>query len=99
MSDHTTDTSWASKAACKKTGPTIFYPEHGAPGLQQTIRQAKAICALCEVQQQCLDYALRNEAMGIWGGKTDKERRQIRSRLNIQMNINGLTAGVRSHQK
>ena len=99
MGDQSVDTSWASKANCKKKGPTIFYPERDEPSLHRMVREAKAICALCTVQAECLDYALRNEAIGIWGGKTDQERRRIRSQLGIQMNVNGLTTAVRAHQK
>jgi WhiB family redox-sensing transcriptional regulator len=38
---------------------------------------AKAICARCPVQPQCLAYALRvDETLGIWGGYTEVERRR-----------------------
>jgi WhiB family redox-sensing transcriptional regulator len=40
--------------------------------------RALAICATCPVQRECLDYALEaRERFGIWGGKTEKQRRQI----------------------
>ncbi len=43
---------------------------------------AKAICANCCVQGDCLDYAIRiRESHGIWGGLNEGERRVIMARL------------------
>lgn len=40
--------------------------------------RAKAICATCSVQQECLDYALRiREQHGIWGGLSESERKPL----------------------
>lgn len=73
----------------KQIHPDIFYPEpylynekHKSVGpnilMKQQVKQAKAICAICPVKQECLDYALRNEEVyGIWGGKTTRERAKI----------------------
>lgn len=41
------------------------------------ILAAKAICDRCCVRESCLDYALKNEPVGIWGGHTGAERKQI----------------------
>ena len=42
--------------------------------------EAKALCATCPVQRECLEFALVNsEKFGIWGGKSSCERRRIRS--------------------
>jgi hypothetical protein len=39
---------------------------------------AKGLCASCEVQMECLDYAIEaNETVGIWGGLGAKERRPL----------------------
>lgn len=43
----------------------------------------KRVCGNCTVQDQCLDYALKNEVHGWWAGTTDYNRRQIRKKLNI----------------
>lgn len=40
------------------------------------------ICRQCEVQAQCLQYALDNfEHQGIWGGMGPNERQAYRQRL------------------
>ncbi|MDU5308733.1 MAG: WhiB family transcriptional regulator, partial [Varibaculum cambriense] len=42
-------------------------------------REAKAVCELCEVRDECLSYALENdERFGIWGGLSERERRRLR---------------------
>lgn len=41
-------------------------------------RRAKAICAICPVRLECLQYALRiNEQHGVWGGLNEQERRAL----------------------
>jgi hypothetical protein len=46
---------------------------------------AKSICRDCVVRVQCLSYGLYHESYGIWGGATERERRQMRRKLNILM--------------
>lgn len=68
---------WMSDAACAEVGPEMFFPEKGG-----STRNAKAICAGCTVAAQCLDYAMRNdERFGIFGGKSERERRRLRKSL------------------
>jgi WhiB family redox-sensing transcriptional regulator len=65
--------SWRSKAACNGLDPSIFYPDE-----TEDPSDAKAVCALCPVQVQCLEHALgRREKEGIWGGCTERDRRRI----------------------
>jgi WhiB family redox-sensing transcriptional regulator len=41
-------------------------------------RAAKRVCASCAVRVECLAYALRsNEQLGVWGGMTENERRDL----------------------
>jgi WhiB family redox-sensing transcriptional regulator len=41
-------------------------------------KAAKAVCDLCEVEAECLDYALRNHILtGIWGGTGEKDRKAM----------------------
>jgi Transcription factor WhiB len=54
--------------------PAIFFPAQGAP-----VSAARAICAQCPHQPECLALGLR-EKYGIWGGTTEMERRSIRRR-------------------
>lgn len=73
--------SWESRAACLDSDPDLFFPiAPSGPALQQ-IAQAKAICARCPVRRECLQYALATHQIhGVWGGTSEEERHQLRSR-------------------
>ena len=65
---------WMADGLCAQVDPELFYPESGAPN-----RDAKRICAGCEVRAECLAYALAHrERFGVWGGTTERERRRLR---------------------
>ena len=66
--------SWQDYANCRGADADLFFPERGA-----STRKAKAICAACDVRQECLDYAIASgEKFGIWGGMSERERRRVR---------------------
>lgn len=68
--------AWQADALCAQTDPEAFFPEKGG-----STRDAKKICAQCEVKAECLEYALANdERFGIWGGLSERERRRLRRR-------------------
>ncbi len=68
--------AWQTDSLCAQTDPEAFFPEKGG-----STRDAKKICASCEVRNQCLEYALKNdERFGIWGGLSERERRKLRKR-------------------
>lgn len=65
---------WYELAVCAQTDPEAFFPEKGG-----STREAKRVCAGCPVMQECLEYALANdERFGIWGGKSERERRRMK---------------------
>jgi WhiB family redox-sensing transcriptional regulator len=70
--------SWWTRAACASADPELFFPIATAgPALRQVSR-AKAICARCPIQQECLSYALdAGSIQGVWGGMTEEERRSL----------------------
>lgn len=72
---------WRQRAACRDQDPDLFFPIGSTgPALDQAER-AKAVCARCEVCDQCLEWAqTTSQAAGIWGGKTEDERRSLRRR-------------------
>lgn len=68
--------AWQEMALCAQTDPEAFFPEKGG-----STREAKRVCASCEVREQCLEYALANdERFGIWGGLSERERRKLKRR-------------------
>jgi hypothetical protein len=56
--------------------PATFFPERGA----EATREAREVCSTCPVTAECLDYAMvTRERDGVWGGKSGRQRRQLRS--------------------
>ncbi len=73
---------WQDKAACRSPQVTaLFYPPYTPESKSDRIAReayAKSICQGCCVSQDCLNYALRiDEPHGIWGGKTELERKKL----------------------
>jgi WhiB family redox-sensing transcriptional regulator len=73
-------TDWRHRSACRDEDPELFHPVGSdGPALFQ-IAEAKAVCALCPVQSECLEWALAMGVDGVWGGTSDKERRAHKQR-------------------
>lgn len=68
------DLAWQSLANCRGMDAELFFPTRGGD-----VRDMKAVCFECEVREECLEYSLKNgEKFGIWGGKSERERRRLR---------------------
>ena len=64
---------WQDLGACRTLPVEIFFPP-----AEQEAEEAKSVCAVCEVRQLCLEFALAaGERFGIWGGLTTQERRSL----------------------
>ena len=71
---------WQTRANCLGVDPDLFFPERGA-----STKEAKSVCAGCEVKPECLEYALSNgEKFGIWGGLSERERRRLRRQRALE---------------
>ena len=67
--------AWMKRAQCRGEDLDLFFPALGASSTR-----AKAICSICPVRSECLDYARRDaDTAGIWGGTSPRERRKQRS--------------------
>lgn len=77
INDVSNDAPWMSKGLCRQSDPELWMSKSA-----HHQSEARAIClSPCPVQQKCLAYAIeRQEHFGVWGGSTEKERRQIRRR-------------------
>ena len=83
---------WRKEAACKDY-PTDWWFDlmpwrRGRPEKvewKETIRKAKEICETCPVKQDCLDWALKHEDYGLWGGFTPGQRDRIRRTKNLRL--------------
>lgn len=71
-----TNLDWMTDGLCRQVDPELMFPEKG-----ESPRQAKSVCMACDVRVMCLEYALANsERFGIFGGKSERERRAIKAR-------------------
>ncbi len=72
---------WQHKASCRGADASLFFsPTHLEKRIVRSSREerAKAICSVCPVQRDCLDFALATrEPHGIWGGLNEIERRAV----------------------
>jgi len=73
---------WKDRADCKgMTEHAIFFPNTSEPGWQAKQAKALGICKGCPVRQECLNHAIENnELFGVWGGTTERGRREIKRR-------------------
>lgn len=66
---------WMDDGACIGTDPEAFFPD-GTPE-----NFARRICNSCPVIVECAEYAIPDHRIrGIWGGMTEKQRKNARER-------------------
>ena len=72
---------WRYQAACRDEDPELFFPiGNTGPALLQ-IEEAKSICRICPVIEECLAWALESgQDSGVWGGLSEDERRALKRR-------------------
>jgi DNA-binding protein WhiA len=97
-----TDEEFA-QAGCKGSDINIFFPEDETV---ERIAEAKKICSTCSIINRCLEVAIANEEVGIWGGTTEQERHSINRKVshkNVRLlrqynNSRSLLASAKYHQ-
>jgi WhiB family redox-sensing transcriptional regulator len=72
---------WRHRSACLDEDPELFFPiGNTGPAILQ-IEEAKQVCRRCDVQEQCLAWALESgQDHGVWGGLSEDERRALKRR-------------------
>ncbi len=81
---------WTELAACRGMSPNDFHLENVRPETRaRKEAAARAVCRRCDVQAECLAFAMNNdERLGIWGGMTVPERRRLRARPLVSTTTN-----------
>ena len=73
-----------TKANCRGKPVDWWYPtEHLDRDARQRIATAIAICRDCCIRLDCLEYSLKWEPVGIWGGFPESERHRLRKERDI----------------
>ena len=57
-------------------GGDLWFPDKNED--TREMRMAKQLCLSCTHKTECLEWAVKNEMFGIWGGKSAVERKNIR---------------------
>lgn len=65
---------------CVHYPPDMFFADlEGEPKINSTylVNEAKKICYGCPYQLECLTYATKESLVGVWGGTSHRQRRQM----------------------
>jgi hypothetical protein len=68
-----------------ENNPEAWFPRR-PNNMTQEEKLAVKICGSCAFQKPCLDFGLRNQVDGTWGGHTSKERTRMSLRMGIKVN-------------
>ena len=69
---------WKDRANCQGQDTEQFFAEQSSyPNRQLLIR----ICNACEVQTECLEYAIKNNMDGWWANTGQREREKLKLSL------------------
>jgi len=66
---------WVDLALCAEVSGDLFFPEDG-----QNSATARAVCRSCEARLPCLREATDRPVEGVWGGFSERARKDIHSR-------------------
>jgi WhiB family redox-sensing transcriptional regulator len=63
----------------------IFFPD---PHKGETSARAKAVCAVCEVWEECATWAvMHGEFRGVYGGMSFRERRRWAHKRDLKRDV------------
>ena len=72
--------TWMTEGACRGAEQDQFFPEKTFGGNQYK-KVIENFCNVCSVKESCLNFALDNFELGIWGGTTNRGRKAIRAKM------------------
>ena len=71
---------WRDRANCNGIDPEEFFAEKTSYANRPLLER---VCANCDVQLECLDFALKYDVIGWWAGTTDHSRRPLRRAMGL----------------
>lgn len=70
---------WANRGACRTVETAVFYPSPITRAGRE-YDEARAVCAVCPVIDDCRAYGLEHNPPGMWGGLSEWDRRRRNQR-------------------
>jgi WhiB family redox-sensing transcriptional regulator len=82
--------------SCAEVGVSLFFqPDPDDPEqsvfADRNYEYARKVCSTCPHKIECAEWGIANEAHGMWGGLSPRERTAIRKRGPISVQISGLS--------
>lgn len=73
------DYNWRDDALCVQVSPDLFFNDDDSV---DNTAEAKKICNMCDVKDQCLMWALEvgEQQWGVLGGLSPRQRRKVRKK-------------------
>ncbi len=69
---------------CAEMGSDMFYTDN-VPEMIANLPLLRETCARCPIQAECLEWGIKHESYGFWGGATLTERARIRKARGITL--------------
>jgi len=73
--------------SCARMGVDLFYQPYDNKSTVQEVADLKELCSNCNIFIECKEYAIKHEKYGFWGGTTPYERRTIRNKRKVRLNL------------
>lgn len=76
--------------SCAEVDPDLFFPQElesvdgRVRNVYPNLAEAKEVCRSCPLALDCLEFALKNGEIGIWGGTTEEQGQALRRKTGIR---------------
>jgi WhiB family redox-sensing transcriptional regulator len=88
---------WQADAACRSMGNDMFF---SGKGDNRWVAEAKAVCATCDVVEECLQWAIDTGSRhGVFGGLTPRERQGMKYGKGVRVVRCGTLGGEAKHRR
>lgn len=72
-------------ASCRNLDTNLFYIDDANNNRdQRDLVLLKKMCATCPLVSACAEWSLHHELYGFWAGTTERDRKFLRAKLNIE---------------
>lgn len=69
---------------CRGIETDMYYPPEQGTTFPE-MKLIVSICGSCSHKAECAEWGINHERFGIWGGLSEKQRKDIRRRKNINL--------------